>query len=226
MPVAATPNVTAHAADPAIHRRIGRRLALSGVAAALLSGCGNPDFAFDGRRFAAAGDSRYTPPEPGRQVGPVELTSHDGRRFDAASLGGRWSLVYFGYTACPDSCPTSLATVAHALDLMGPQAGAVVPLFVSFDTDRDGPESLRLYVRQFHPALVGLTGTPREVQSVARRFGARAWRVPSSDPALYKLDHTSLVYLVDPAGRLSASFWPQQPPEQVAAVARQGIGSA
>lgn len=198
------------------------RRALLTASGPLLAACGGDSrHAFDGRRFAAAGDATFTPPEAGRLVAPMELTDHRGRRVGEADFAGRWMLVDFGYTTCADACPTSLGTVSDALDLLGPEAEAVAALFVSFDPGRDTPELLARYVPQFHPDLLGLTGAEEEVAALAARFGVRYWRVPPADPALYKMDHTSLVYLVDPEGRVRQSFWPHHGPEEVAAAIRR-----
>ncbi len=143
-----------------------------------------------------------TPPEGG----DFTLTQ-DGQHFALASLRGQVVLLYFGYTGCPDICPTSLAAIAQALrQLDAEPEGAVRGLFVSVDPERDTPERLEAYAHFFHPAILGVSGTQEELVAVSAQYGV-AWRRVESGSAMgYLIDHSSNIYLIDAAGRLRTIF--------------------
>jgi len=146
------------------------------------------------------------------------LTDHTGRAVTQADFAGRWQLVFFGFTHCPDICPTTLAYMVSVLDLLGPQAGRVAPLFVTVDPVRDTAPVMAEYVSAFHPRLVGLTGTEAQVAEAAQNF--RTWfeRVEEETaPDGYRMAHAGHIYLMDPDGRFDAVFQERdQPPEAVA----------
>ena len=134
--------------------------------------------------------------------GPFSLVNQDGRRVTEKDFLGKYMLVFFGYTYCPDVCPTELQVMTAALDQMGPEADRIQPVFVSIDPARDTPEVLKAYVGNFGPRLVGLTGTPEEVATIAkayRVFFAKA--ANSSSDTDYLMDHSSIIYLMGPDGR-------------------------
>ena len=116
--------------------------------------------------------ARAEAPDPlARQFGgPFTLTSHDGRKIADTDFRGRFMLIYFGYTTCPDICPVDLAQQATALDILGGDADKIQPLFVSVDPKRDTPERLSEFVAAFHPRLIGLTGTEPEIAAIARAY--------------------------------------------------------
>ncbi len=133
--------------------------------------------------------------------GPFTLTDHTGKRVTDQDYRGRNLLVFFGFTFCPDVCPSALQVVSAALDKLGPKADRFVPLFISVDPERDTPAQLASYVQSFHPRLVGLTGTPAEVEAVVKAYRVYVRKV--SDPkstAGYTIDHTSLIYVMGPDG--------------------------
>lgn len=139
--------------------------------------------------------------------GPFSLVDHSGKRVTEADYRGRFMLVFFGFTFCPDVCPTALQVSAAALDKLGAKADRIVPLFVSVDPDRDTPEQLKSYVSSFHPRLVGLTGTQAEIDAVARAYRVYFKRVKDERSAAgYTMDHTSIVYLMGPDGRFVSHF--------------------
>jgi len=138
--------------------------------------------------------------------GPFRLVDPSGRTVSETDFRGRWMLVYFGYTFCPDLCPTELQTMAAALDRLGPAAAGVVPVFITIDPERDTPDVLAKYVRLFDPRIVGLTGSPSAVAAAARSFRVYYAKVPGKNGAPYLMDHSSLIYLMDPQGRLAALF--------------------
>jgi protein SCO1 len=139
--------------------------------------------------------------------GPFALVDQHGAVRTDADFRGCYLLVYFGYTYCADLCPTTLLEMAGAVEELAAKsperADRVVPVFVSVDPDRDTPDVLRGYVEGFHPRMVGLTGTPKALAQVGRRYGVRTARSPS-DTAL--IDHTSFVYLIGPDGRYLEHF--------------------
>lgn len=139
------------------------------------------------------------------------LTDGRGLTVSEADFRGRFMLLLFGYTACADICPTSLAIVAGALDRLPPeQADRIVPIFVTLDPERDDPLTASRYAAAFSPRLIGLGGTGAQIDAALRSFRVYRARVPGSAPDLYTLDHSALLYLVDPEGRFRATFDPGQ----------------
>lgn len=128
--------------------------------------------------------------------GHFTLTDEDGRRFATTDLGGRPFAVYFGFTHCPDMCPTAMLGAARLLADLGDQARDFRVLFVTVDPQRDTPELLKLYTDSFDPRIVGLTGTEEEVAAVARLYRAYYRRVPTGGDS-YTMDHTVTTYLMN-----------------------------
>ncbi len=149
--------------------------------------------------------------------GPFSLTDHTGRAVTDRDFAGRWMLVYFGFTFCPDMCPTELGTMAAALDAMGPAGEAVVPVLITVDPERDGPAQLADYVGRFHPRLVGLTGTPEQVAEAARRYRVYYAKARRPETTEYLVDHSGFIYLVGPDARVRTLFRPETSPEAMAA---------
>jgi cytochrome oxidase Cu insertion factor (SCO1/SenC/PrrC family) len=156
--------------------------------------------------------------------GPFNLTDHTGRAVTERDFAGRWMLVYFGFTWCPDVCPTELGTMAAALDAMGPAGEAVVPLLITVDPERDGPTQLAEYVGRFHPRLVGLTGTPEQVAEAARRYRVYYAKARRPEMTEYLVDHSGFTYLVGPDSRVRALFRPGTSPEAMAAAVAAQLG--
>lgn len=152
--------------------------------------------------------------------GPFRLTDHTGRTVTEQDFAGRWLLVYFGYTYCPDVCPTELGIMAAALDILGPEGERATPVFVTIDPERDTPEVLADYVARFHPRMVGLTGSADQVAEAARRYRVYYARARSSEHTDYLMDHSSFVYLVGPDGKVRTLFRPGTEPEAIAATVR------
>ncbi|HEY2179019.1 MAG TPA: SCO family protein [Caulobacteraceae bacterium] len=133
--------------------------------------------------------------------GPFTLTDQNGRRVDARILAGKWSAVYFGYTFCPDVCPTTLARLGQAQQQLGPRARDFQVIFITVDPGRDTPGALRAYLANpaFPKGMIGLTGSVEEIKAAAaayRVYYARRGAGPD-----YSVDHTSIIYLMDPKGR-------------------------
>jgi protein SCO1 len=135
--------------------------------------------------------------------GPFALTDHTGKRVTDADFRGRYMLVFFGFTYCPDVCPSTLQVVSQALDKLGPKAERFAPILITVDPERDTPEQLALYVQSFHPRLVGLTGTPAEIDAVLKAYRVRGVRkrVDPKSAAGYTIDHPAQIYVMDPEGR-------------------------
>lgn len=153
--------------------------------------------------------------------GPFSLIDETGTPVTAETYRGRHMLIFFGFTYCPDVCPTELAKVAATLDLLGPEAERIAPLFVSVDPARDTPEALAQYTDLFHPAIVGLTGTEEQVAAAARAFRVYHNKVRTGpEPDAYTMDHSAFVYLMGPDGRFRQFFSPQATPEQMASAIR------
>ncbi len=157
-------------------------------------------------------------PEP--LGGDFALTDQFGKPFELAQLRGKLVLLFFGYTYCPDICPTELSNLAAVLDELGDSAARVQGVFVSLDPQRDTPQVLRDYTHYFNPDLLGLTGTPGEVAQVARQYRVQYQRHEKSD-GRYSLDHSADLYVIDPEGKLTTVVPYGLPPEHVLEVVRR-----
>ena len=139
--------------------------------------------------------------------GPFTLTDQDGRRVSEKDFLGRHMLVFFGFTFCPDICPTELQVMTAALDMMGPEGEKIQPVFVTIDPERDTPEVMKAYVGNFGPRLIGLTGTPEEIAKVAKAYRVYYARAAgASSPDAYLMDHSTIIYLMGPDGRFVRHF--------------------
>jgi cytochrome oxidase Cu insertion factor (SCO1/SenC/PrrC family) len=132
--------------------------------------------------------------------GPFALIDHTGKLRTDEDFRGKLLLIYFGYTNCPDVCPTDLMQIGLAMNGLGPAGEAVQPLFITLDADRDTAAHLADYVTLFHPRLIGLTGSVEEIRRVALAFKVYYAKYPPDSPD-YAVDHSSFVYLVDGAGK-------------------------
>ncbi|MFO0993743.1 MAG: SCO family protein [Hyphomicrobiales bacterium] len=154
-------------------------------------------------------DGRLGPIATGKALvgGPFELTNQDGKRVKSADFSGKYMLMVFGYTYCPDICPSELQVVSAALDEMGPAADRIQPIFVTVDPTRDTPEVMKDYVANFHPGFVGLTGSEEDIASVAKAYRVYYRKVEQTDASIpYLMDHTTLVYLMGPDGEYVTHF--------------------
>jgi cytochrome oxidase Cu insertion factor (SCO1/SenC/PrrC family) len=148
--------------------------------------------------------------------GPFTLLDEDGKTVTDQDFRGKWLLVYFGYTYCPDVCPTSLARNSEAVDLLGDKGKQVVPMLISVDPGRDTPEKLKDYVHAFHPRMMGLTGTPDQIAKVAKEYRVFYMKVEQAEAGAYLVDHSSLSYLIGPDGRFVQFFGHQASPQELA----------
>jgi cytochrome oxidase Cu insertion factor (SCO1/SenC/PrrC family) len=148
--------------------------------------------------------------------GPFELVSSTGERVSDTRFRGHHMLVYFGYTFCPDVCPTELATMSQALDLLGDSAQEVQPVFITIDPARDTPAVLADYRQHFNPALTMLTGSEQEIAAVAKAYKVYYARAGDPGDESYLMDHSSFVYLMDRDGHYVTHFGPDVGPEEMA----------
>jgi cytochrome oxidase Cu insertion factor (SCO1/SenC/PrrC family) len=142
--------------------------------------------------------------------GPFTLTDQNGKRVSSSDFHGRFQLIYFGYSMCPDVCPTTLQVMSDALDAMGTAGQRIVPIFITIDPERDAPKVLGPYMKAFGPRFIGLTGTPAEIAAVEKSYHVYAKKTPL-DAAKglaggYGMDHSSVLYLMGPDGRM-VSFY-------------------
>ena len=147
--------------------------------------------------------------------GPFHLVDQEGKTVTDADLRGKWSLVYFGYTHCPDACPTALNDIAVALDELGAKRAEVRPVFITVDPERDTPAVLKSYVTAFDAPILALTGTAEEVAQAAKGYRVYYAKHPEADGD-YSMDHSSVIYVMDPQGRFTASFTHESSPEEIA----------
>src|ERR1700751_5322370 len=152
--------------------------------------------------------------------GPFTLTDQNGRTVSDKDLRGRPLLVFFGFTHCPDVCPTALFEISEVLGKLGPDAGKVSALFVTLDPERDTPAQMKDYLSSFSPRLVGLTGDPAAITAVAKEYRVYVKKVPL-EHGDYTMDHTALVYLMDKEGRFVTPFNLKRTPEDAAADLRR-----
>jgi protein SCO1 len=152
--------------------------------------------------------------------GPFSLTDQNGRTVTDRDLRGHPFLVFFGFTHCPDVCPTSLFEISEVLGKLGPDAQKVSAVFVTIDPERDTPAAMKDYLSSFNPHLVGLTGDPAAIAAVAKEYRVYVKKVPLNNGD-YTMDHTALVYLMDKDGRFVTPFNLKRTPEDAAADLRR-----
>ncbi len=147
--------------------------------------------------------------------GSFTMIGHDGQVVTNADLAGRPSLVFFGYTHCPDFCPTTLFDISAVFKELGPDK-KVAALFVTVDPERDTPDILKTYLANFNSRIIGLTGDPSKTEAIAKAFRVYARKVPGDKSGDYTVDHTGVVYLMDRRGKFVSAFNLQRPPQQAA----------
>jgi protein SCO1/2 len=198
-----------------------RGLTLAAIAVSIVAGL-----------LVAAGlFSRSSSPASAKTIGgPFALSTSDGTRVSDRDFLGKWLLVYFGYTHCPDICPTTLAEISQTLDLLGDAAAQVQPLFITIDPDRDTPEVIGAYARSIDSRIIGLSGDAAAIASVAKAYRVYyAKRAPqSATDNSYFMDHTAFVYVMDADGKYVTLLSPLQgdTPEDMAARLRDLIRRA
>lgn len=177
---------------------MGQKIARSSlllILGAALAGCNAP-----------AGAPAADPPLAGARIGgPFTLTDQDGKTVRDTDFAGRYRLVYFGYSFCPDICPVDLQKLMRGLSQFekadAARGAKVAPMFITVDPDRDTPAALKPFVSRYHPRLVGLTGTPEQIAAVAKAYVVTYNKVPGSAPDRYLMAHSQLAFLMDPQGK-------------------------
>jgi len=171
--------------------------------------------------LAACQATPETPPLAGAKIGgPFTLVNQDGRTVTDRDFAGKYRIMYFGYTFCPDVCPTDAAAIGKAVaELDADDAGLarrIVPVFVTVDPDRDTPKVLKSFTAAFHPRMIGLTGTPAQIAAVSKAYGVFAGKGEMQPGGGYLVNHSRTTYLMDPDGKPLALLPTEQGPHAVA----------
>jgi protein SCO1 len=159
--------------------------------------------------------------------GPFTLTAPDGATVTDQTYRGKWLLVYFGFTSCPDSCPTALLEISAALEKLGPDADKLQPLFITVDPQRDTPAVMGNYTQSIDPRIVGLTGTPQQIAAAAQEYGVY-YEPRKSGPGAgdYVMDHSTYLYLMDTEGEFVRGFDADASGERIAEAVRGAMAKA
>ena len=159
---------------------------------------------------------------PSSVGGPFTLINQDGKTITDASFKGKPFLVFFGFTHCPDVCPTTLYEISEVFKRLGSDANRTAALFITVDPERDTPGELKRYISSFHSGIVGLTGSQEAIDAVAREYRVFAKKVPGKDGD-YTMDHTAVVFLMDKEGRFVAPFNLSRSADEAAADLRRRL---
>ena len=155
--------------------------------------------------------------------GPFSLVNTDGKSVTDRDFRGKLMLVFFGYTHCPDVCPTELQTMSAVMDKLGPEAGKVAPIFISVDPKRDTPEALSSYMKNFDSRIAGLTGNQNEIADVAKAYRVYYRKAGDGGGGDYTVDHSAFVYLMDGEGKYLTHFTFNTTPDSMLAVIKKKI---
>ena len=188
---------------------------------ASLSGCGFSVAAEQPSAAQMMDDLMYG---RGSVGGPFTLTDQTGRQRSDTEFRGKLMIVYFGYTYCPDVCPTDLMAITQALDALGPAAEGVQPVFITVDPERD-TKVLADYISAFHHSFVGLTGSPEEIRTVANSYKAFYVKVPDERGGGYSIDHAGVIYLMGRSGEYLGFMPPQTNPDRLTEVLRKNLAN-
>jgi cytochrome oxidase Cu insertion factor (SCO1/SenC/PrrC family) len=156
--------------------------------------------------------------------GPFTLTDQTGKQRSDTDFRGKLMIVYFGYTYCPDVCPTDLMAITRALEALGPAAEGVQPVFITIDPERD-TKVLADYVSAFHHSLVGLTGSPDEIRKVANSYKAFYLKVEDERSGNYAIDHAGIIYLMGRNGEYLGFMPPQTNPDRLTEILRKNLAN-
>ena len=179
----------------------------------------------------AESDPTETEAEPGLSVqaaalgGPYALIDHTGVPVSEQSFRGQYQVMVFGYTFCPDVCPTTLTAITEAMELLGPAAEKVQPLFVSVDPERDTPAIMADYVAAFHPRMIGLTGSPAQIKEIAQSYRVYYSKVETGD-GFYPLDHSAYIYVLGPEGAILTYLKHDATPQVIATAIQSAMARA
>jgi protein SCO1/2 len=157
--------------------------------------------------------------------GPFSLIDQTGKRVTDQDFRGKVMLVFFGFTNCPDICPAGLQVMTAALEKLGTRADDIVPIFITLDPERDTPEKMSEYVKNFSPRLIGLTGSPTDIATVAKAYRVFYQKVPDEkDPSNYSVDHSAFFYLMNKDGSFLAPITITNDPAQLASSIDKALG--
>jgi cytochrome oxidase Cu insertion factor (SCO1/SenC/PrrC family) len=172
-------------------------------------------FLMRGANFTPATGSTNNKADVG---GIFTLTDQNGKTFTEQNLKGKYSLVFFGFTNCPDVCPTTLTMVTQLMGLLGNQSSKLLPVFISVDSGSDTPATMKIYLSNFHPAIIGLTGTEAQIKEAAQSYKAYYAKVDQPDSTHgYTMDHSAFLYFMDKNGQYVAHFNYDDSPEKISA---------
>ena len=166
-------------------------------------------------------DTPATPPLAGARIGgPFTLTDQNGRQVSDRAFAGKYRIMYFGYTFCPDVCPTDMQTIGGAMTLLEASdpalAARIVPIFVTVDPTRDTPAAIKQFVSAFHPRIVGLTGSVEAIEAVKKEFAIFSAKAEASPGGGYLVNHSRQAYLMDPDGKPLALLPQDKGPQALA----------
>lgn len=213
--------------------RVIRWIAFAGIAL-LLAAIAVFEFAPDVRKrvlphsdgiASASAEDTVTVPAGVPIGGPFELINEKGHPVTDANYRGRWMLVFFGYTNCPDECPLTLQKMATTLKDLGPLADRIAPLFITVDTVRDTPERLASYLENFDTRITGLTGSNEQIAAVAKAYRVYYETGRNEQSGADLVSHSTFLYLMDPGGKLNALFSEDVTPEKLTAALRTRLSS-
>ncbi len=154
--------------------------------------------------------------------GPFTLTDPSGKTHSDTEFRGKLMIVYFGYTFCPDVCPTDLMAITQALDALGSEAAGIQPVFITIDPERDNAVMAE-YLRAFHPSFIGLTGAPEQIRKVANSYKAFYARVEDPRTNEYSIDHSGVIYLMGRDGKYIGFMPPQTAPDRLTEILRKNL---
>jgi protein SCO1/2 len=149
--------------------------------------------------------------------GPFALTDGDGKTWTDKDFRGKLMVIYFGFAYCPDVCPTSLGAVGAAMDMLGPAADGIAPIFITVDPERDNGQDLKHYAAAFHPRMIGLGGSADAIAAAARTFRVYFKKTVLADGSPYLMDHSSIIYVMGKDGVFLTHFNHMATPEEIAA---------
>jgi protein SCO1/2 len=195
----------------------------SAIAAAYLDARGTPSGEAP-RRADAARLMNDLMSGKGDIGGPFTLAGEGGKRVSLAGFSGKVVVLYFGYTFCPDVCPTDLHTIAAALDALGADRDKVQPVFITLDPERDTPAQLAAYVKSFSPRFVALSGTDKETRAVASAYKVFYEKVRPPGSSQYVIDHTAFTFIIDQQGKYAGFFPPGTGADRMTGVVRELVG--
>jgi protein SCO1/2 len=197
-------------------RSRGFAIAASAVVALVVIGAATWLFLAPASRSMAGGEALVG--------GPFTLIDQHGEQVTEQDFAGRYMLIYFGYTYCPDFCPMSLSNMTRAMDLLPPEAAEqVVPIFITVDPERDTVAQLAEYAPLFHPRLVGLTGSAAAIKQAAQAYRVYFAKSGDGDSDAYLMDHSTFIYLMGPDGAYVRHFAHSATPEEMAAAIEAAI---